>query len=126
MNNITDNNNTDNNYTDNNYTDNNNTDNNYTDNLDLCPPKSHLLSTKLEEYKSRDFHQIAYKIYNEIPYDEKHLHINKFNSLIETWHYQAPELWCSKYGIWDKMGSYLNMHFLDPKYNSISKIFNHL
>jgi hypothetical protein len=97
-----------------------------TTNTDIRYPKLHIMNKSFEEYKSRDFHLIAYNIYNEIPDDEKHLHTNHFNSLIGTWHFQAPEVWCAKYGIWDKMGCYLNLHFLDPKYNSISKIFNHL
>ena len=92
----------------------------------ILPQKNHLHHTLLDTNKSRDFHQIAINIYNVIPEDERETHIYDFNSMITTWHHQPAEAWNRTGGIWERMGSYLCVHFPDAeKYKAIADIFNH-
>jgi len=92
----------------------------------ILPQKNHLHHTLLETNNSRDFHQVAINIYNAIPEDERENHIYDFNSMITTWHHQPAEAWIRKGGIWERMGSYLCVHFPDAeKYQAIAEIFNH-
>lgn len=94
--------------------------------MSIIPHKNHLHHELLETKKSRDFHTIVISIYNAIPKDEQEKHIYSLNSMITTWHYQPAETWNIRGGIWDKMGSYLCIHFPDAeKYQTIAKIFNH-
>jgi|TARA_B110001469_G_C9601187_1_gene298718 hypothetical protein len=92
----------------------------------IIPQKNHIHHELLETKKSRDFHTVAITIYNTIPEAEREKHTYNFNSMITTWHYQPAETWNIQGGIWDKMGSYLCIHFPDTeKYHAIASIFNH-
>jgi hypothetical protein len=88
--------------------------------------KTHIHDCKLAEVKSRDFHKIAYNIFNVIPDNEKDKHLHEFNSMIISWHYQPHETWLGPSGIWHRLQTYLTIHFPDPdKYKTIADIFNH-
>ena len=94
--------------------------------IDIIPWSMHFHSNLFETMGSRDFHKIVVEIYNKIPDDEKERHLQNFNSMIETWHYQPAEAWCCKLGgIWIRMESYLSVNFPDvEKYSDIVSIFN--
>ena len=95
--------------------------------MSLYEYKQHLAFIFSKNTKSRDFHQIILDIYENLPSEDKiKQHQDSFNSLIETWHCQAPELWCSQYGVWMKFTEYLKSNFdpNDTKYRKILNIFN--
>jgi len=89
---------------------------------DIIEWNSHVHSKLLVTNGHRDFHKLVIEIYNKIPENEKKLHLKKFNSLIETWHYQPAEAWASS--VWIPMTNYLMINFTDlEKYNDIIKIW---
>lgn len=88
--------------------------------------REHIHQSKLIELKCRDFHKIAYNIFNLIPEDEQAKHLQDFNHMITSWHYQPHETWLGPSGVWQKLQSYLIINFPDPdKYQAIADIFNH-
>ena len=45
--------------------------------------------------------------------------------MITSWHYQPHETWLGPKGIWQRLQSYLCIHFTDQdKYKDIVEIFN--
>ena len=94
----------------------------------LLPYGKHAHHSLLEKMKSRDFHKVVIEIYKNIPDEEKDLHVDSFNKLIQKWHYTPAEAWNDPdMGIWSLMGLYLNQHFSDiKKYNNLAEIFNNI